>query len=169
MVWPWCCLFQPGLPVKLLIRFRICGLFFFWFEGYLFLVIISSFEAIFCSISRHYSSKKVVILHFRKASKRVMLMSSFHVLHDWTANAMWKHCKCSKDYDLDLVWNLISIIINKSLHLLYKKLILVSFVFANLLLIFQLQQRAQLCIWDCRAVLWLFEIFLEKTVNSFKK
>ena len=58
--------------------------FVFWFVGYLFLVIISSFEAIFCSISRHYSSKKVVILHFRKASKRVMLMSSFHVLHDWT-------------------------------------------------------------------------------------
>ena len=78
---------------------------------------------------------------------------------------MWKHCKCSKDYDLGLVWNLISIIINKSLHLLYKKLILVSFVLANLLLIFQLQQRTQLCIWDCRAVLWLFEIFLEKTVN----
>ena len=63
---------------------EFCGLFSFWFVGYLFLVIISSFEAIFCSISRHYSSKKVVILHFRKASKRVMLMSSFHVLHDWT-------------------------------------------------------------------------------------
>ena len=142
---------------------EFCGLFFFW---YLFLVIISSFEAIFCSISRHYSSKKVVILHFRKASKCVMLMSSFHVLHDWTP--------CGNTANVQKIMNRFSMdpyfyYYKQEFTFISKKPILVSSFLANLLLIFQLQQRAQLCIWDCRAVLWLFEIFLEKIVNSFKK
>ena len=108
---------------------RILRTFFLLVCGYPFLVIISSFEAIFCSISRHYSSKKVVILHFRKASECVMLMSSFHVLHDWTP--------CGNTANVQ------KIVIRFSMdpyfyH--YKK-----------------------------EVLWLFEIFREKIVNSFKK